>query len=78
MPTRPSKGSVASKHRLTFWKTALSVDQISQALKINPAEVVAKFRDGRVTSWFAEIWGEQLFEYTKHPEHQLPRFGRQH
>lgn len=24
------------------------------------------FQDARVTSWFAEIWGERLFNYTKH------------
>lgn len=27
---------------------------------------MAKFQDARVTSWFAEIWGERLFNYTKH------------
>jgi hypothetical protein len=72
MPKRPSKGSAASKRRLTFWKTALSVDQISQALKITPADALAKFQDGRVTSWFAEIWGERLFKYTKHLNTNYP------
>jgi hypothetical protein len=50
----------------------LSVDEISQALKIAPCDVIAKFRDGRVTSWFAEIWGERLFKYTKHPNGNYP------
>jgi hypothetical protein len=72
MPKKRSKGSAAFKRRLTFWKTALSVDQISQAPKIAPTEVVAKFRDGRVTSWFAEIWGERLFKYNKHPNTNYP------
>jgi hypothetical protein len=27
---------------------------------------MAKFQDPRVTSWFAEIWGERLFGYRKH------------
>jgi hypothetical protein len=72
MPKGPLKGSAASKRHLTCWKTALSVDQISQALKITPADVISKFQDGRVTSWFAEIWGERLFKYTKHPNTNYP------
>jgi hypothetical protein len=67
MPKKPSKGSAASQPHLTYWKAVLSVDEISHALKITPSDVIAKFRDGRVTSWFAEIWGERLFKYTKHP-----------
>src|SRR4029077_19546442 len=35
-------------------------------------DVIAKFRDGRVTSWFAEIWGERVFKYTKHPNSNYP------
>jgi hypothetical protein len=66
------KGSAASKPLLTYWKAELSVDEISRALKITPSDVVAKFRDGRVTSWFAEIWGERLFRYTKHPNSNYP------
>lgn len=61
-----------SKRPLIFWKTELSVDQISQALKITPADVVSKFQDGRVTSWFAEIWGERLFSYKKHTNTNHP------
>jgi len=66
MLKKPLKGSVASKRLLTCWKAVLSVDDLSNALKITPEEVVAKFRDGRITSWFAEIWGAKLFGYQKH------------
>ena len=72
MPKKPLKGSAVSKRRLTCLKTVLSVEEISQALKIAPADVVSKFRDGRVTSWFAEIWGERLFSYTKHLNTNYP------
>jgi hypothetical protein len=72
MSKKPSKGSVASKPHLTFWKAALSVDEISKALKVAPGDVISKFRDGRVTSWFAEIWGERVFKYTKHPNSNYP------
>ncbi len=72
MPKKPLKGSAASKRRLTCLKTALSVEEISQALKITPPDVVSKFRDARITSWFAEIWGQRLFRYTKHPNTNYP------
>lgn len=55
-----------AKNQLTILRTTLSVDDISKALHITPDDVVAKFQDARVTSWFAEIWGERLFNYTKH------------
>ncbi|HEX8401182.1 MAG TPA: hypothetical protein VF628_05705 [Allosphingosinicella sp.] len=35
-------------------------------MRISPEDAIAKFQDARVTSWFAEIWGERLFNYTKH------------
>src|SRR5689334_15159550 len=72
MLKRPLKGSATLKRALIFWETALSVEQISQALKITPADVVSKFQDGRVASWFAEIWGERLFSYTKHTNTNYP------
>lgn len=50
----------------------LSVDDISRALKITPPDVINKFRDGRVTSWFAEIWGERLFSYKTHANSNYP------
>lgn len=55
-----------TKTQLTILRTKLSLDDISKALRITPEEAVAKFQDARVTSWFAEIWGERLFNYTKH------------
>jgi hypothetical protein len=53
-------------HSLTVMRASLSLGGISDALRISPEDVVAKFQDARVTSWFAEIWGERLFNYTKH------------
>lgn len=55
-----------AKSALTVLRTKLSLDDISKALRITPEEAVAKFQDARITSWFAEIWGERLFNYTKH------------
>jgi hypothetical protein len=55
-----------AKEKLTVLRTELSTKAISEALKITPEQVVEKFQDARVTSWFAEIWGERLFNYTKH------------
>ena len=31
-----------------------------------------KFQDGRITSWFAEIWGERLFSYKAHTNTNYP------
>ncbi len=36
------------------------------ALRISKEGALAKFKDARITSWFAEIWGERLFSYKKH------------
>lgn len=33
---------------------------------------MSKFQDARVTSWFAEIWGERLFSYKKHANTNYP------
>jgi hypothetical protein len=55
-----------AKDRLTILETALSADEIGKALRLAPEDVIAKFQDPRVTSWFAEIWGERLFGYKKH------------
>lgn len=54
------------KAPLTILRTELSLAAISDALRISPEDAIAKFQDARVTSWFAEIWGERLFNYTKH------------
>jgi hypothetical protein len=55
-----------AKDPLTILEAALSADEIGTALRLSPEDVVAKFQDPRVTSWFAEIWGERLFGYKKH------------
>ena len=47
------------KDSLTIVRAELSLDEIRTALRISQ-------EDARVTSWFAEIWGEQLFKYKKH------------
>jgi hypothetical protein len=54
------------KAALTVLRTQLFLEEISKALRISPEDAIAKFQDARVTSWFAEIWGERLFNYTKH------------
>jgi hypothetical protein len=55
-----------AKDKITVVEAELSLDELSKALRISNEDVVSKFRDPRVTSWFAEIWGERLFSYTKH------------
>jgi hypothetical protein len=60
------------KAPLTVLRTTLSLEEISTALRISPADAIAKFQDARVTSWFAEIWGERLFNYTKHVSANQP------
>jgi hypothetical protein len=55
-----------AKDSLTIVETELKLAELSRALRISPEDAVAKFRDPRVTSWFAEIWGERLFGYKKH------------
>lgn len=55
-----------AKTPLTILETELSSDEIAKALRLTPEQVVSKFQDPRVTSWFAELWGEKLFQYTAH------------
>jgi hypothetical protein len=54
------------KEKLTVVEAEFSLEEIAAALKLTPEDVTAKFRDPRITSWFAEIWGERLFGYKKH------------
>lgn len=61
-----------AKPKLTILETTLSVEEISAALRLTPEQVVAKFQDPRVTSWFAELWGEKLFQYTAHANANFP------
>ena len=55
-----------AKLPLTILETELSAEEIAAALRLTPQQIVAKFQDPRVTSWFAELWGEKLFQYTAH------------
>jgi hypothetical protein len=55
-----------ARDALTVVETTLSVEDMAAALRISSVDVIAKFKDPRVTSWFAEIWGERLFGYRKH------------
>jgi hypothetical protein len=54
------------REKLTIVQAELSLDEIRTALRISTGDALAKFRDPRITSWFAEIWGERLFGYKKH------------
>ena len=60
------------KEKITVVQATFSLDDIAAALKLTPDDVVRKFRDPRITSWFAEIWGERLFGYTKHANANHP------
>ena len=53
-------------------ETELSLTEIASALRITEHDAASKFRDPRITSWFAEIWGEKLFGYTKHASSNHP------
>jgi hypothetical protein len=57
---------------ITILETELSLEEIAAALRIEPEEAERKFRDPRVTSWFAEIWGQKLFNYRAHPNANYP------
>ncbi len=54
------------KDKLTIIETELSLQEIGNALRITEEDALLKFKDPRITSWFAEIWGERLFSYKKH------------
>lgn len=61
-----------AKASLTIVETELSLDDIGKALRLLPEQVVKKFSDPRITSWFAEIWGERLFKYQAHVNSNHP------
>ncbi len=50
----------------------MSLDDIVRALRISEVDALEKFRDPRVTSWFAEIWGGTLFGFKRHPSSNYP------
>lgn len=55
-----------AKDKLTVVEAEFCAEEIAAALKLTPEDVISKFRDPRITSWFAEIWGERLFGYKRH------------
>ena len=55
-----------AKDALTIVEAELSLEELTAALRISSQDALEKFRDPRITSWFAEIWGERLFSYRKH------------
>ena len=69
--TSQTRAMLPERDRLTIVQAELSLEAICGALRLSRDEAVAKFRDPRITSWFAEIWGERLFGYRKHlnPNH---------
>jgi hypothetical protein len=48
------------------------VEAIAAALKLEPAQIAAAFRDGRGAWPFSELWGERLFEFVKHSNTNEP------
>lgn len=60
------------KAPLTILEAELSLEEIASALRITTNDAMSKFRDPRITSWFAEIWGEKLFSYKKHVSSNHP------
>lgn len=61
-----------AQQKLTVVQAELSLVQLANALRISEVDAVEKFQDPRVTSWFAEIWGETLFGYRRHPSSNHP------
>jgi hypothetical protein len=53
-------------------RSRMSLDDIVRALRISELDALEKFRDARITSWFAEIWGETLFGFRRHPSSNYP------
>src|SRR3954463_9888803 len=57
---------MAAKQQLVVVQAELSLTEIARALRISESDAAEKFKDPRVASWFAEIWGETLFGYKRH------------
>ena len=45
------------KQPLQVVQSTLSLQEIARALRISEEDALEKFRDARIASWFAEIWG---------------------
>lgn len=61
-----------TKPKLVVSIVVFDVDAIAAALKLQPEQVTAAFRDGRGAWPFSELWGERLFEFVKHSNTNEP------
>ena len=61
-----------ARQALTVVRSTLALDEIARALRISSKDALEKFTDPRVVSWFAEIWGETLFGFRRHPSSNHP------
>jgi hypothetical protein len=63
---------MVAKQQLVVVQASLSLAEIARSLRISESDAIEKFQDPRVTSWFAEIWGETLFGYRRHVSSNHP------
>jgi hypothetical protein len=61
-----------ARQPLSVVKATLSLDEIARSLRISTVDAAEKFKDPRVASWFAEIWGETLFGYKRYANSNNP------
>jgi hypothetical protein len=61
-----------AKQQLVIVQARLSLTGLARSLRISETDAIEKFQDPRVTSWFAEIWGETLFGYRRHASSNHP------
>jgi hypothetical protein len=60
------------KRHLEVVRSTMPLDEIARGLRISTEDAIEKFKDPRVASWFAEIWGETLFGFRRHPSSNNP------
>jgi hypothetical protein len=53
------------RRRLTVFRLSFDPNAIATALKVEPDELIADMKDGRVASRFAERWGARLYDFAK-------------
>jgi len=63
---------MVAKQQLVVILSNLSLAELARSLRISERDAIEKFQDPRVTSWFAEIWGETLFGYRRHASSNHP------
>ena len=61
-----------AKRHLEVVRSKMPLEEIARALRISTEDAIEKFKDPRVASWFAEIWGETLFGYRRHASSNHP------